>query len=127
MNLIFSWLLMAVSVWVTALILPGFKVKGLWGAIVVAALFGVLNFFLGWLLFVMIGLGTLGLGFLLAFITRAVVDAIVLKLVDAMTSKLEIRSFGWAFIGGIIMSGLATLAEYFLHHPASEAPMEISL
>jgi len=37
---------------------------------VVAALIGVLNFFLGWIFCVLLGLATLGLGFLLALITR---------------------------------------------------------
>jgi hypothetical protein len=49
-------------------------------------------------LFVAIGFGTLGLGFLLAFITRWLVDAIVLKIVDALSRSLEIVSFGRAFL-----------------------------
>jgi putative membrane protein len=115
--MIVSWLVLSLAVWVAALILPGFRVRGFTGALVVGALFGLLNWFLGWLLFVLIGLGTLGLGFLLAFITRWIVDAIVLKLTDSLSSRLEIRGFRWALAGALVMSAVGTIAEYFLRQP----------
>jgi putative membrane protein len=59
-----------------------------------------------------LGIATLGLGFLLAFITRWVVNAIVLKLTDALTDHLKIDSFGWALGGALLMSVLMTLGEW---------------
>ncbi len=115
MHIVVSWLVLSLAVWVTALILPGFKVRGVGGALVVGAIFGLLNWLLGWLFFVIIGLGTLGLGFLLAFITRWIVDAIILKITDALTDRLEIRSFGWAMAAALVMSLVGTAAEYALH------------
>ncbi len=114
MGLIISWLILALSVWVTAMVLPGFKVKGFSGALVVALVFGLLNWVLGWLLFVVIGVATLGIGFLLAFITRWIVDAILLKMTDSMTSSLKIKSFGWAMVGAFVMSLIGTAAEYLI-------------
>lgn len=111
MHILVTWLILSLAVWLTAAILPGFHVKGLRSALLVAALFGVLNFLLGWLLFVVLGIATLGLGFLLAFITRWVVNAIVLKLTDALTDHLKIDSFGWALVGALLMSVLMTLGE----------------
>ena len=70
--------------------------QGLGGAILTAAIIGVVNWLIGWLLFALIGIATLGLGFLLAFVTRWIVDAIVLKIADAMTERLTIDGFGWA-------------------------------
>ena len=112
MGILVSWALLAAAVGVASWILPGFKVRGLAGALVVAAIFGALNWALGWLLFVMIGLGTLGLGFLFAFVTRWIVDAIFLRLTAALSSRLEIKSFGWALAGALIMSLVGTAAEY---------------
>ncbi len=120
MHIVVSWLVLSLAVWVTALILPGFKVRGVGGALVVGAIFGLLNFALGWLFFVIIGLGTLGLGFLLAFITRWIVDAIILKITDALTDRLEIRSFGWAMAAALVMSLVGTAAEYALHQARPE-------
>jgi len=114
MGLLISWALLTIVVFITAAVVPGFRIRGFTGAVLVAALFGLLNFFLGWLLFVAIGLGTLGLGFLLAFLTRWVVDAIVLKMVDALSRSLEIASFGHAFLAALVMSGLGTLLELLL-------------
>lgn len=114
MSMITAWLVLTAAVWITALVLPGFKVQGLGGAMTVAALFGLLNWAIGWLLFVAIGISTLGIGFLLAFATRWLVNAIVLKVVDGLTDRLTIDGFGWALAAGACMSGVGTAAEYLL-------------
>jgi putative membrane protein len=111
MHIIITWLVLSLAVWVTSLVVPGFKVRGFGGAVAVAAIFGVLNWLIGWLLFVVIGLGTLGLGFLLAFLTRWVVNAILLEITDALSDKLEIKSFGWALIAALVMSLAGTVGE----------------
>ena len=115
MAVLVSWLILSAAVWLTALILPGMRVRGFVGAVVTAALFGILNWLLGWFFFVLIGLGTLGLGFLFAFITRWIVNAIVLKIVDALTDRLTIDGFGWAFIAGLVMSMLGTLGQWLVY------------
>jgi len=119
MSMLITWLVLALSVWITALIVPGISVKGFSGAIVVAAIFGILNWAIGWLLFVMIGLGTLGVGFLLAFLTRWIVTALLLKLTSAFTERIFIRNFGWAFLAAMVMSALGTIGEYLLAHQSS--------
>lgn len=42
-------LILSLAVWVTDAVLPGFHVKSPRSALLVAAIFGVLNFILGWL------------------------------------------------------------------------------
>lgn len=115
MEMLLSWLILAAAVWIAAVVLPGMKVRGGASVLLVAAIFGVLNFFLGWLLFVVIGIGTLGLGFLLAFLTRLVVDAVLLKLIDGLTTRLSIRGFGTALLAALIMAGVGTAGEYVLN------------
>ena len=112
MRLLLSWLVLSISVWGTAAILPGFRVVGFGGAIKVAALFGILNWLLGRFIFVVLGIATLGIGFFLAFLTRWVVMALLLKFVDALSSSIKIDGFGTAIIGALLMSGIGTLAEY---------------
>jgi putative membrane protein len=112
MRTLLSWLVLSISVWVTAAILPGFRVNGFAGAVRAAAIFGILNWLLGWLIFAVIGVATLGIGFLLAFLTRWLVMAILLKFVDALSSNFKIDSFGTAIVGALLMSGIGTLAEY---------------
>ncbi len=112
MNILLSWIILSLAVWVTAVILPGFRVKSLGSAFVVAAIFGILNFFLGWLFFVLFAIGTLGIALLLAFLTRWIINAILLKLTDALTDSLTIDSFGWALGGALLMSVLGTIGEW---------------
>lgn len=112
MELLLSWLILSVAVWVTAAVLPGFHVKSFGSAILVAAIFGVLNFLLGWLLFGVFTVATLGIAWLLAFITRWIINAILLKLTDALTDHLTIDGFGWALGGALMMSAIGTLGEW---------------
>lgn len=112
MSLILSWLILSLAVWVTAMILPGFHVRSFGGAILVAAIFGILNFLLGWLFFAVFTIATLGLAWLLAFITRWIINAIMLKITDSLTDALTIDGFKWALIGALVMSVLGTLGEW---------------
>jgi putative membrane protein len=114
MSLLLSWLILSLAVWVTAAVLPGFHVKSAGSALIVAALFGVLNFLIGWLFFTVFTIATLGLAYLLAFITRWIINAIILKIVDALTDHLKIDSFGWALGGALMMSAVGTLGQWLI-------------
>jgi putative membrane protein len=113
-NALVSWLILSVSVWLTAAILPGFEVRGFKGAVIVAAIFGLLSWLLGWLLFVFFGLATFGIGFIFRFVTRWLVMTVLIKLTDSISDNLTIKDFGTAAIGALIMSGLGTFGEYLL-------------
>jgi putative membrane protein len=113
-GLILSWLILSVAVWLTATILPGFHVKSFGSALLVAAIFGVLNFLLGWIIFAVLTVATLGLAWLLAFITRWIINAILLKVTDAVTDHLTIDNFGWALLGALMMSALGTAGEWLV-------------
>jgi putative membrane protein len=114
LEILLSWLILSVAVWLTATILPGVHVQSFGSAVVVAAIFGVLNYLLGWLLFGIIGIATLGLGFLLAFVTRWVVNTLLLKLTGALTSRFTIDTWGMAFLAALLMSGLGTLGQWLV-------------
>ena len=114
MSLLLSWLILSFAVWLTAEILPGFHVKSFGSALLVGALFGVLNLLLGWLLFAVFTVATLGLAWLLAFITRWIIDAILLKVTDSLTDHLTIDSFGWALGGALLMSLIGTIGEWLI-------------
>jgi putative membrane protein len=113
-NLLLSWLILSLAVWITAVVLPGFHVRSFGSAIVVAALFGILNFFLGWLFFAVFTVATLGLAWLFAFITRWIINAILLKIADRLTNRLTIDGFRWALAGALMMSALGTLGEWLI-------------
>jgi putative membrane protein len=104
MSWLITWFISACAVWITAQVLPGFTVTGAKGALIASAVIGLLSALIGWLLFFVIGVGTLGIGFLLAFITRVVVLAIIIVMTDKLTASLKVNGFGTAFLGSIIIS-----------------------
>jgi putative membrane protein len=114
MNILLSWLILSFAVWVTDAILPTVHLKSASSAILVAAIFGLLNFFLGWLLFAFFTVATLGLAWLLAFLTRWIINAILLKLTDALTDHLRIDGFRWALVAALMMSAIGTLGEWMV-------------
>lgn len=114
MSLILSWLILSLAVWLTAAILPGFHVKSPKSALLVAAIFGVLNFLLSWVLFAIFTVATLGIAWLLAFITRWIINAILLVITDKLTDHLKIDGFGWALAGALVMSLIGTLGEWLV-------------
>ena len=113
-HLLASWLMLAVVVWLTAAVVPGIEVRGAGGALVTAAVFGILNALIGWFIFAVLGIASLGLGFLLAFVTRWVVNALLLLMTSKLTDKLVVRGFGSAFLGALAMSAIGTLLELML-------------
>lgn len=114
MNLLLSWLILSFAVWLTAAVLPGFHIKNYKSALIVSAVFGLLNFLLGWLFFAVFTVLTLGIAWLLAFITRIIINAILLKITDRLTNHLTIDSFGWALLGALMMSAIGTLGQWLL-------------
>jgi putative membrane protein len=65
-------------------------------------------------LFFIIGIASLGIGFLLAFLTRWLVNAILLKLVDAVSDTIHIRGFGTALAGALVISLLGTVGQWLV-------------
>lgn len=119
MHLIVSWLTLSLGLYVTAMLVPGFEVRnGFRGALLVGALFGALHFAIGWFLFVLIGIGTLFIGFVFAFLTRWIVTAIVLKLVDSLSETLVINRFRTALVGSAVLGIFSAVSEIILsgHH-----------
>ncbi len=113
-DFILNWLIVAGAVWGTAQFLPGVKVDSFGSAIGVAALVGVLNTFFGWLLFVVFGIGTLGLAWIFAFITWWVIDAIMIKVADSFMGSFKVDSFGWALAAAAIIAGLSSVGRWIL-------------
>ncbi|HVJ15195.1 MAG TPA: phage holin family protein [Polyangiaceae bacterium] len=105
MGLLISWLTVAAGLWIADKLIPDFEVTGDWKSYaIVSAILGLLQFFLGWLLFLVLGVVSLGLGFLFAFVTRLIVSAIVLRIADALSSRLTIRGFVPAVLGAVVLA-----------------------
>jgi putative membrane protein len=103
MYMLLHLLVLTVTVLALARLLPDVHVKSTGSALVVAVVFSVLNFFLGWLITVMMvipAILTLGLLFL---ILPFVVNTVLLWLTDKVMGSFEIRGTGTLlFSAGVI-------------------------
>jgi len=113
-SVIVSWLVLSLAFLATAWLLPGMKVKGIGGAMGSAAIYGILNFLLAKLLFYVLTIITLGLGYLLFFITAWVVNVILLKITDAISDSIELKSTGTAMAGAFLISLISAVLKFFL-------------
>jgi putative membrane protein len=105
MGLLISWITVAAGLWLADKLITDFEVTGDWKSYaLLAAVLGVLEFFLGWLLYVILGVVSLGLGFLFGFVTRLIVTAIVLRIADVLSSRLTIRGFVPALLGAVVLA-----------------------
>jgi uncharacterized membrane protein YvlD (DUF360 family) len=111
-----SFGVLVVSLFVATVFLEGMQIKGGIGSyVVVAIVFGVLNFFLGETFFRLIGFGTLGLGFLFSFITRLLATGIVLRIASTFAEKkLYVKDWRTAFLAALLMSFTTGACEMIL-------------
>ena len=114
MQLLISWIILSIAFWLTARLLPGFHVRSFGGAVFVAAVFGIINALLGWLFFGLLTIATLGLAYLLSFITRWFINAVFLSLTAKLTSGLKIDGFRWALAGALVISLISTAIDWAL-------------
>ena len=85
-RVLLTWAIYSFAFWLTAKIVPGFRIAGLWDAVLVAAIFGIVNWLLGTLLYGTLVVLTLGIAYLLSIITHWVINAVLLKITGALTS-----------------------------------------
>ena len=101
MSLVFRWATLAGAFWVTTLIVDGIQIKdGAWNYFWVAALFGLINTFIGSIL----KLFTLPAVILTFGLFVFVINAAMLMLTDRWSDVITIDSFTSALIGSLLIS-----------------------
>ena len=99
-RLLLNWVLSALAVWIVSRIVPGIYVHGPVAALIAALVIGFINATVGLLIKVItfpLTLLTLGLFWF-------VINAAMLKLASVFVPGFEVRGFGAAFIGAIVLS-----------------------
>jgi putative membrane protein len=114
LGLLATWLTLTLGLWITAQVLPGFRMKNQRSAWIVAAIFGILNALLSTLLFVVFSIATLGIAWLLGFLTNWLIAAILLVATDKLTDHLKIDGFGKALIAALLVTTIAFVARWLL-------------
>lgn len=109
-RLLLSWFLSALSFIIVAKILPGFRIKSFEKALVVAAVYGVLQFFLFKLLVIIAFIPIILTFGLFVF----VINAFLLYLTDLLVEDFEIDNAMTTLIGAVLLSVLNNLFHFIL-------------
>jgi putative membrane protein len=105
MALLLHWLLYAIALLLVSRIVPGFMVKGLAPALIAALVIGLLNATVG----LMLKIITFPISILTLGIFLLVINALMILLASGIVPGFEVRGFGPAFWGGIVLALLGML------------------
>ncbi len=97
---LWKWLIMAVAVLITAYLLPGVNVVGLWAAFVVAVVLSVANTFLKPILIIL----TLPVNILSLGLFTLVINAFIVMLTAYLVPGFSVASFLSAVLFSIVLS-----------------------
>ncbi len=109
-RMLLHWIVTAIAVWITSLVVPGFYVSGAGSALIAAIVIGFVNATLGvFLKFVTFPLtiATLGIFWL-------IINALMLELASVFVPGFHLRGFGAAFWGAIVLSLVNMLLKWLV-------------
>lgn len=98
--MVVRWLINAVALYVTALLVPGITLRGIVPTLVAAAVLGIVNALIRPLLLVL----TLPINVLTLGLFTLVINAVLLLLTAALVPGFTVRGFWAALLGTIVLS-----------------------
>jgi putative membrane protein len=110
LRMLLHWVVMALAVWITSRVVPGFYVDGAGAALIAAIVIGLVNATIGLFLKII----TFPLTLLTFGLFWFVINAIMLELASAFVPGFHITTFGAAFIGAIVLTVVNTLLKWLV-------------
>ena len=108
MNILLRWLIAATAILISAYLVPGVEVYGIWAALWIAVFLGLFNLILKPILVVL----TLPINFLTLGLFIFVINAFLVWLSSTIIQGFLVESFGAAIFFSVILS----LVSYALNH-----------
>jgi len=107
---ILRWLINALALYLTALVLPGFELRGVGPTLIAAAVLGIVNAIIRPLLVLL----TLPINILSLGLFTFVINALLLLLTSRLVPGFAIRGFGTAVLGAIVLSIISFLLSHLI-------------
>jgi putative membrane protein len=100
MSYLITFIVLIISIWVTAKVLPEVEIDSFFSAIPAAIILTLLSFFIEpILIFLTIPLTIITFG-----LFYWVIDGIIIWMLSKIAMGLEIKSFGWAIVFSLVLS-----------------------
>ena len=100
MRFLLNWLVFTLAIIITAYLLPGVAVEGVFAALVAALVLGLINTFINPLLLIL----TLPINILTLGLLTFAINASLIMLTSAIVPGFSVGSFWWALLFSIILS-----------------------
>jgi putative membrane protein len=113
-SILLAWASASFGLWVASQTLSSVRIRSFGDAIWAGALLGVLQWALSGPLFVALGIGTLGIGFLFWFLTRWIVGALIIQITSALSSRLDVDGFFPALVTALIVAATGSVLRFVL-------------
>jgi uncharacterized membrane protein YvlD (DUF360 family) len=112
MNMLLSWAAAALGLFVASRAIRGVQLASFTDAVWAGALVGVLQWLLTGPLWVLFGIGTLGIALLFWFLTRWVIAAVVILIASKVSSRLEVSGFFPALITAFLIAAAGVVVRF---------------
>ena len=110
MRLLLHWILSALAVWIVANVVPGIHVSGPTAALIAAAVIGLANATIGFVLKIL----TFPLTVLTLGLFWFVINALMLELAAQFVRGFYVKDFVAAFIGAILLSIVSSVLQWLV-------------
>jgi len=100
MGFIYSWIISALAIVISAYLLPGVRLSGFSAAFVTALVLGLINAFIKPLLILL----TLPLNILTLGLLTFIINAILVLLTGAIVPGFKVDGFWWALLFSLVLS-----------------------
>src|SRR6202162_5041866 len=110
LRMLLHWVVMALAVWITSRVVPGFYVDGAAAALIAAVVIGLVNATLGLLLKII----TFPLTILTLGLFWFVINALMLELAAYLVNGFYVRNFIAALIGAVMLSLVSSLLQWLV-------------
>jgi uncharacterized membrane protein YvlD (DUF360 family) len=111
-TILLAWVTATLGLWLAAQLLRGVRLRAFADAVWAGALVAVLQWALTGPVFVLLGIGTLGIGFLFWFVTRWVAAAIVILLSDKLSGRFAVDGFWNALVTALIIAAVGSVLRW---------------
>ena len=111
MSVLVTWAILSVGLFVASQILSKMRIEGgVLGHIVVGGAFGLVLALTGGLIHFGLGMMSFGLTWVFGFLGQVLVGAVVLKITDLFSDRLEVKGIGTAVLASLILSLVANVS-----------------
>jgi putative membrane protein len=110
MTIIWHLLLLSVTIFIVAQVIPNIRIKNFGTAIIVAIVYSVINLLAGWLLVLI----TFPLMFITFGLFKFVINAFLLWITDLLIDDFEIKGFGTTLLAAFLITVIDSILKWVI-------------